>query len=129
MPFDGTGYEGRVLSLEKLDKVIDLLSDERRWCQGLLKAPDGRYCIAGAMIAVDATTRDIRKAILLAIKQVTARYSHDIETFNDDPRTTHALVVKVLQQARACLIMGSSAATRPRVGLWVRLSQVICQSS
>jgi hypothetical protein len=28
MPFDGTVFEARVLSLDKIDKVIDLLSDE-----------------------------------------------------------------------------------------------------
>ena len=28
MPFDGTVYEGRVRSLDKMDQIIDLLSDE-----------------------------------------------------------------------------------------------------
>jgi hypothetical protein len=54
MPFDGTVHERRVRSLDKRDKVIDLLSDERRWCKKQLRSPDGRYCIAGAMMAVDA---------------------------------------------------------------------------
>ncbi len=26
MPFDGTGYEGRIEALDKMDKVIDLLA-------------------------------------------------------------------------------------------------------
>ena len=36
MPFDGTGFEGRVEALEKMDQVIDLLSDQRRWCKQTL---------------------------------------------------------------------------------------------
>jgi hypothetical protein len=82
MPFDGTVFEARVRSLDKIDKVIDLLSDETRWCKKQLKTPDGRYCIAGAIVAVDATM-DLKKPILLAIEQVTGEYCRSIEAFND----------------------------------------------
>ena len=125
MPFDGTAYESRVRSLDKMEKVIDLLRDETRWCKKQLKTPDGRYCIAGAMVAVDATT-EIREAILLAIEQVTRDYYRSIESFNDHPRTTHAPVVKVLQQARRNMLANSPPATRPRMGTWARLFQVVC---
>jgi hypothetical protein len=48
MPFAGAVYEGRARSLAKMNRVIDQLSDEKRWCQKQLKTPDERYCIAGA---------------------------------------------------------------------------------
>jgi hypothetical protein len=103
MPFDGTVYEGRARSLDKMDKIIDLLSDETRWCKKQLKTPDGRYCIAGAIVAADAIT-DLKKTILIAVEQVTGDYYRQIEAFNDHPRTTHALVLKVLQQARGNML-------------------------
>jgi hypothetical protein len=78
MPFDGAVYEGRVRSLDQMDKIIDLLGDETRWCKRKLETPDGRHCIAGAIVAVDATT-EIKKAIFLAIEQVTGDYYRKIE--------------------------------------------------
>jgi hypothetical protein len=123
MPFDGTVFEGRVRSLEKMDQVIDLLNDETRWCQKQLKTPDGRYCIAGAMAAVDATP-EIKKAILLAIEQVTGDYYRSIESFNDHRLTSHGLVLKVLGHARANLLSDSSTATRRRVGAWARFGKI-----
>jgi hypothetical protein len=125
MPFDGTVYEGRVRSLDKMDKVIDLLSDETRWCKRQLQTPDGRFCIAGATTAVDAVG-ELRKPILLAIKQVTGHHYLSIETFNDNQLTTHALVLKVLGQARKNMLADSPPATRQRAGVWARLFQVIC---
>ncbi len=53
MPFDGTNYEGRIEALEKTDKVIDLLSDEARWCKRALRTRDGRRCIVAATMAAD----------------------------------------------------------------------------
>ena len=125
MPFDGTVYEGRARSLDKMDKVIDLLCDETRWCKKQLKTPDGRYCIAGAMMAVDASS-ELRKPILLAVEQVTGHHYCSIETFNDNQLTTHALVLKVLRRARENMLADAPPATRPRVGAWARLFQVIC---
>jgi hypothetical protein len=122
MPFDGIVFEARVRSLDKIDKVIDLLSDETRWCKKQLKTPDGRYCIAGAIVAVDATI-ELKKAIFLAIEQVTGDYYRSIEAFNDHQRTTHALVVKVLQQARESILSDNSTVTKHRVGAWARLGR------
>lgn len=99
MPFDGTGYEGRIEAIDKVDKVIDLLAREDRWCKQQLRSYDGRRCILGAMMAADATIA-LKEPILLAIKQVTGRDYLRIEMFNDHPLTTHALVVRVLHQAR-----------------------------
>ena len=105
MPFDGTGYEGRIDVLDRMDKVIDLLSREDRWCKQQLRSYDGRRCILGAMMAADATIA-LKEPILLAIKQVTGRDYLRIEMFNDHPLTTHALVLKVLTQARHNIIHG-----------------------
>jgi hypothetical protein len=125
MPFDGTVYEGRVRSLDKMDRVIDLLSDEKRWCKRLLQTSDGRYCIAGAMLAVDAVS-ELRKPTMLAIEQVTGHHYLSIETFNDNQLTTHALVLKVLRRARENILADRPPETRQRVGAWARLLQVIC---
>ena len=106
MPFDGNGYESRIDALERMDKVIDLLSREDRWCKQQLRSYDGRRCILGAMMAADATIA-LKDPILLAIRQVTGRDYLRIEMFNDHPLTTHALVVKVLHRARDNVIAGA----------------------
>jgi hypothetical protein len=113
MPFDGTGLEGRIDALDKMDKVIDLLSREDRWCKQQLRSYDGRRCILGAMMAADATIA-LKEPILMAIKQVTGRDYLRIEMFNDHPLTTHGMVVKVLSQARENIVIGVTA--RPRAG-------------
>jgi hypothetical protein len=113
MPFDGFGLEGRIEALEKMDKVIDLLSREDRWCKQQLRSYDGRRCILGAMMAADATIA-LKEPILTAIKQVTGRDYLRIEMFNDHPLTTHGMVVKVLDQARQNVVSGVIA--HPRAG-------------
>jgi hypothetical protein len=110
MPFDGTGYEGRIEALDKVDKVIDLLGQEDRWCKQQLRSYDGRRCILGAMMAADATVA-LKEPILLAIRQVTGRDYLRIEMFNDHPLTTHGLVLRVLNQARDNIVQG--VLTRP----------------
>ena len=113
MPFDGNGYESRIDALERMDKVIDLLSREDRWCKQQLRSYDGRRCILGAMMAADATIA-LKDPILLAIRQVTGRDYLRIEMFNDHPLTTHALVVKVLHRARDNVIAGTPVRMPPR---------------
>ena len=108
LPFDGNNYK-RSVDIEKLDRMITLLSDKRRWCQGQLQTADGRYCIGGAMMAVGATLA-LRSPILHAIEQVTGRDYARIERFNDDLRTTHGLVIKVLRTARENLRGGADTA-------------------
>ena len=110
MPFDGSDYERRV-DIDKLDGMIALLSNKRRWCQGQLQTADGRYCIGGAMMAVGATLA-LRTPILHAIEQVTGHDYVRIERFNDHPMTTHQLVIKVLQKARENLSDGAVTARR-----------------
>jgi hypothetical protein len=113
MPFDGTVYEGRIDALDKMDKVIDLLSREDRWCKQQLRSYDGRRCILGAMMAADATIA-LKEPILTAIKQVTGRDYLRIEMFNDHPLTTHGMVVTVLGQARDNIVTGTVAQPRGR---------------
>jgi hypothetical protein len=105
MPLDDTGFRDRIGPLDKIDRVIDLLATEDRWCKGMLVTRDGRRCIMGALQAVHGTDALIRP-IALAIRQVTARDFGRIERFNDDPATTHALVLQVLSQARENIIAG-----------------------
>jgi hypothetical protein len=105
MPFDGIGLEGRIDALDRIDRVINLLSREDRWCKQQLRSFDGRRCILGAMMAADATIT-LKEPILLAIKQVTGRDYLRIEMFNDHPMTTHATVTKVLNQARTNIAHG-----------------------
>jgi len=105
MPFDGTGYEARIDALDKIDKVIDLLAREDRWCKQQLRSYDGRRCILGAMMAADATVA-LKEPILLAIRQVTGRDYLRIEMFNDHPLTTHGLMLRVLHQARDNVLRG-----------------------
>ena len=126
MPFDGNYDESRIEILDKLEEVIALLSDKRRWCQGQLQTADGRYCIGGAIMAVGATLA-LRQPILRAVEQVTGRDYVRIERFNDHPRTTHGLVIKVLHKARENIIGGAVAerTVEHRIGPWARWYQIL----
>ena len=69
MPFDGVGFpiDDRI---SKIDQVIDLLATPTQWCKAQFKTRDGRYCIRGAMTAVEGA--DFLKPIMLqAIREVT----------------------------------------------------------
>ena len=122
MPFDGTRYESRNPALDKMDRVIDLLSDPKHWCKRHLRSHDGRYCILGAIQAVGALS-ELKAPILLAVEQVTGRVWR-IEAFNDHPTTTHALVVRVLWQARENLINGAPRVPPQRSRAWALLRRV-----
>jgi hypothetical protein len=39
MPLDNTGFSDRTDPLDKIDRVIELLATEERWCKGRLAAP------------------------------------------------------------------------------------------
>jgi hypothetical protein len=98
MPFDGVGFVPDV-SLQKIDAVIDLLASPDRWCKGALRSHDGRYCIRGAVRAVDVATT-LEPLILQAIGEVAGRRFRRIESFNDHPNTSHDQVLTVLARAR-----------------------------
>jgi hypothetical protein len=106
MPLDGTAWPLST-ALAKMDRVIDLIGEERRWCKHQAFYFDGlatRYCIAGA----------IRPVVERAIREVAGRH-RSIEAFNDAAKTDHALVLTVLRRARG-IILGEPA---PRLS-WLR---------
>lgn len=115
MPFDGTGYV-QSYALDKMDRVIDLLSTEERWCKGIAETPGGRHCIIGAIRAVQAQLV-LEPVILQAIKEVTGRSYWRIESFNDAKVTSHALVLQVLQRARANVAAGQVATVPADTGV------------
>lgn len=119
MPFDGASFRDHLRILDKMGKAMDLLGDEARWCPKHWRTRDGRYCIRGAIEAVDGAS-ELKKPIALAIRQVTGRTFLHIEHFNDHALTTHALVKQVLRQARANIAAGPQPAMA-RVSLWARL--------
>lgn len=107
MPFDGREYSLRIDALEKIDRVIEQLPSEDRWCKGALYTVDGRRCILGAMQAVNGAMT-LKQPILQAIQEVTGRRYTAIETFNDRRTTTHTQVVAVLQRARQDIADGTA---------------------
>lgn len=98
MPFDGAGFAASDNRLSKIEDVIDLLATPDQWCQGTPRTPDGRFCILGALIAVNANS--LRPVVLRAIHEVTGKDYRRIEAFNDHPDTNHRLVLRVLARAR-----------------------------
>ena len=121
MPFDGTGFAVSDTRFNKIEDVIGLIATPEKWCKGMAKTPDGRFCIRGALIAANAV--NLRPVILEAIHEVTGRNYRRIEAFNDDVDTTHRMVLRVMAHARHNLI-GQQAAiySSPRVLNWrVRL--------
>ena len=104
MPLDGTEFaflEDHPLA--KLSAVERLLATRQQWCQGKMRDEDGRHCLVGAMEA--ASARLILEPIILrAAREVGGKRYWRIEFFNDDPRTTHADVLRVLRRARDGII-------------------------
>ncbi len=130
MPLDDTGFRKRSEPYDRIERVIDLLATEGRWCKEHLVTKDGRRCIMGAIEAVGGADVLIG-SIVLAIRQVTGRDFGRIERFNDDPATTHALVLTVLFQARENIlngIAGDHSTTNWRQRLWRRLSELLSAS-
>jgi hypothetical protein len=113
MPFDGVGFIGNE-SVRKINEVIDLLGTPDKWCKGALRSHDGRYCIRGAVRAVDAADA-LEPSILEAIGQVAGKRFRRIESFNDHPNTSHEQVLAVLHRTRENLSMGSFAVAGDRV--------------
>src|SRR5947209_2874188 len=110
MPFDGVGFIGNE-SVRKMDEVIDLLGTPNKWCKGALRSHDGRYCIRGAVRAVDAAEA-LEPRILQAIGEVAGKRFRRIESFNDHPNTSHEQVVAVLSRTRDNIIAGKPAGAR-----------------
>ena len=125
MPFDGVGFpiDDRV---SKIDQVIDLLAAPNQWCKAQFKTHDGRYCIRGAMTAVEGA--DFLKPIMLqAIREVTGERYLRIESFNDHPYTQHAQLLRVLMRARQLVVSRRAPDTvaAPGRAAWSALLQAL----
>jgi hypothetical protein len=113
MPLVGLDFTQTPL-LAKLDRIEHLLATEQQWCKGRLRDSDGRHCLVGAIEAADAWS-EIARVVLRAAREVGGKRYWRIESFNDDPRTTHADVLAVLRLARQNIIadMASEGDARP----------------
>jgi hypothetical protein len=105
MPLDG-GSGSRYQALCEIEAIIRLLSRETGWCKNALSVGSDRLCILGAILAVHSGRTSLTEPILKAIHQVTGRRYRRIEAFNDDPATTHELVVAVLHRAHEIVLGG-----------------------
>ena len=112
MPLDGTDLFDDP-SLAKLNQVERLLATERHWCKGRLRDADGRRCLVDAITTVGGRL-ELTRPILRAIKEVSGRRYWRIETFNDDPLTTHRDVLRVLHQTREDIFEGIAASGCPQ---------------
>jgi hypothetical protein len=100
MPLDGTEFApSEDHPLVKLAAVERLLATRQQWCQGKMRDEQGRHCLVGAMEAAQAR-QTLEPIVLRATRQVAGKRYWRIEFFNDDPRTTHADVLRVLRRAR-----------------------------
>lgn len=105
MPFDGIDSGPSSRPLAKLAAVERLLATEQQWCKGRMRDNDGRHCLVGAMQAVDARQM-LEPLVLRAAREICGKRYWRVEHFNDDPRTTHADVLRVLQRARENVVSG-----------------------
>jgi hypothetical protein len=127
MPFDGVGSAFQDL-LSNIDQVIDLLTTPDKWCRGYYKTPDGRYCIRGAIVAVEGAN-NLRPIVLQAIREVTGKHYFRIESFNDHADTNHVQVVQVLVRARARLISAQLDMKRSGTITWRTRVRVLLRRS
>jgi hypothetical protein len=129
MPLDGTEFEAVGDNrLAKLGEVERLLINEHQWCKGRLRDKDGRFCLAGAMQAVGAR-RLLDPIILRAAREVGGKRYGRIESFNDNPYTTHEDVLRVLQRARQNIIAGMIEGNPgPWYQRWARALRILCSA-
>lgn len=112
MPLDGTDlFESPALA--KLNRVERLLATEQHWCKGRLRDADGRRCMIEAITSVDGR-QELTRPIIRAAREVSGKRYWRIESFNDDPRTTHRDVLRVLQRARERIVASIAAAQEPQ---------------
>jgi hypothetical protein len=112
MPLDGTDFVENP-ALAKLNRVERLLATEQRWCKGRLRDAEGRRCLIEAITAVDGR-QELARPIIRAAREVSGKHYWRIESFNDDPRTTHRDVLRVLQRVRESMVIGISASREAR---------------
>jgi hypothetical protein len=101
MPFDVAGF-GFDDCVDQIDGVIQLIGVPHKWVKGKRRTGDGRFCVTGALIELSATR--LRPVIFEAINEVTGTRYGSVEAFNDDVETSHSILMRVLERARAGLI-------------------------
>lgn len=103
MPFDGIAAPLGFIA--KFDQVIDLVSTPDRWARHTYRGPGGRQCLKEALNTVGLGEL-LEPVILRAADKHMNRDFCCIESFNDNPLTTHADIVAVLHAVRAEMIAG-----------------------
>jgi hypothetical protein len=112
MPLDGFElFEDP--SLAKLRRVERLLATEDQWCKGRLYDRKGRRCLAGAISQVDGR-QVLTRPITRAVREVSGKHYWRIESFNDDPNTSHRDVLRVLQRARLLILSEIASVGQPK---------------
>src|ERR1700757_2403284 len=111
MPFDGIeAFDNHPIA--KLGAVERMLATEQQWYKGRLRDAHGRHCLVGAIEAVDGRQM-LQRVVLQAAREVSGKRYWRIESFNDDPRTTHADILEVLRHARENIIAGMIGDPQP----------------
>lgn len=105
MPFDGRAFGCRGEMLGQLEVATDLLRTEDRWCKRTLETTDGRRCVLGALMHVGGNAQ-LGEVILCAARELTGKSYRGVEAFNDDPATSHALILAVLNRSRDIILSG-----------------------
>ena len=111
MPLDGTEFFDNQ-TLAKLRQVEQLLATEDQWCKGALRDRKGRLCLVGAIAVADGR-RELTKPILQAAREVGRHHYWRIQSFNDDPITTHRDVLRVIDRARAMILADLARCGQP----------------
>jgi hypothetical protein len=112
MPLDGSELFANP-ALAKLWEVECLLATEDQWCKGRLHDRKGRHCLVGAITEANAR-QELTRPIIGAIKEVSDKHYWRIESFNDDPSTSHQDVLRVLNRARLLIIADIARTNEPK---------------
>ena len=122
MPLDGTEMFGDP-TLAKLWEVECMLATEDQWCKGRLHDRKGRHCLVGAITEVNGR-QELTRPIIRAIKETSGKHYWRIESFNDDPNTSHQDVLRVLHRARLIVILDIARSDEPKPW-YLKLRQAI----
>ncbi len=93
-------------ALDRLAVAEHLLASKDHWCKGALRDGQDRYCLLGALDMAGARHL-LAPVVLRAIREVSGRHYWRVESFNDNRRTTHADILRVLRCARETIAAGT----------------------
>jgi hypothetical protein len=103
MPFDGIAAPLGFIA--KFDQVIDRVSAPDRWVKHRYRDPGDRQCLKEALNTAGLGEL-LEPVVLRAADKHMNRDFCCVESFNDNPLTTHADIVAVLYTVRAEMIAG-----------------------